>query len=131
MLLFGHPYIPSQKFYHIEEIDDVVHTPSNSVIYLEWNEKNLDIVEYLQSNHITFALRVTDIKGIIFASLVGASFIFVPKELAKTAHNIAQNYLFDAKILVCIDGEEEIEAYALLGIDGVAFGSSIVKITTP
>jgi hypothetical protein len=131
MLLFGHPFIPNEKFYHISDIDNVIHTPPNSIIYLEWDPKNLDIINYLQNNNIRFALQIENVTQLIYASALQSSYIFVPQELAKTALEIAQNYLFDAKILVHIQQEQEIEEYALLGIDGVVFASAIVKITTP
>ncbi|MDQ1268226.1 MAG: hypothetical protein QG560_869, partial [Campylobacterota bacterium] len=50
------------------------------------------------------------------------------KTLAKTAQNVAESYLFDAKILVMIEDEDEIEELALLAIDGVIFSNAIVKI---
>ncbi|MDQ7061044.1 MAG: hypothetical protein Q9M43_07815 [Sulfurimonas sp.] len=37
---------------------------------------------------------------------------------------------FDAKILVLIEEESDIQELALLGIDGVIFSSAIVKINS-
>ncbi|WP_434637533.1 hypothetical protein MLC35_01825 [Sulfurimonas sp. NW7] len=128
MLLFGHRFIKSEKFYHVSDIDAIVQTPPASIIYLEFEEKNLDIIEYLNQNSIKFALKVQDITELIYASALGASYIHVEQKLAKTAQKIAENYLFDAKILVHIEKEEEIEEMALLGIDGAVFTEAIVKI---
>ncbi|MEN4045985.1 hypothetical protein [Sulfurimonas sp. NWX367] len=128
MLLFGHRFIKSEKFYHVSDIDAIVQTPPASIIYLEFEEKNLDIIEYLNQNSIKFALKVQDVTELIYASALGASYIHVEQKLAKTAQKIAENYLFDAKILVHIEKEEEIEEMALLGIDGAVFTEAIVKI---
>ena len=130
MLLFGHKFIPSQNFYHVFTIDAIIKTPPNAIIYLEFFPDNLDIITYLQNNHINFALRVKDITSIIYASALGASFIIVPKQLAHDAQNIAQNYLFDAKIIVHIEDENEIEPLAIQGIDGVIFSNAIIKINS-
>ncbi len=130
MLLFGHRFIKNETFFHILDSDALLHTPPNAPIYVEFQESNLDIIEYLQTNKIRFALNVATITELIYGASLQASYIFVPKELAKTAQNIAENYLFDAKIVVHIENEDEIEPMALLGIDGVAFPSAIVKINS-
>jgi len=127
MFIFGHRFIKSEPFYHIENIDAVLNTPSSSVIFLEFSEQNLDIIEHLNSNEILFSLSVKNITEIIYASELGGSFIVVDKTLAKTAQDIANNYLFDAKILVRIENESEIEEMALLSIDGVIFSNGIIK----
>ena len=41
--------------------------------------------------------------------------------MAKELQNLAENYLFDAKVLLCIKEEEEMLEIAKLGIDGVIF----------
>ena len=127
MFIFGHRFIKSEPFYHIENIDAVLNTPSSSVVFLEFTEQNLDIIEHLNSNEILFSLSVKNITEIIYASELGGSFIVVDKTIAKTAQDIANNYLFDAKILVRIENESEIEEMALLSIDGVIFSNGIIK----
>jgi len=129
MLLFGHRFIRSDLFYHIFDIDALQKTPPSSTVYLEFSEENLDIIEHLRLNKINFALSVTTLRELIYAAALGASYIMLSKELAKTAQSIAETYLFDAKILVHIHNEEEIEEMALLGIDGVVFPEAIVKVS--
>jgi hypothetical protein len=130
MLLFGHRFIKSESFYHILDIDSIKKTPPSSTIYIEFDENNLDIIEYANENIIPFALSVKDVTELIYASALNAKYILVSKELVKTAQNIAENYLFDAKILVHINNENEIEDMALLGVDGVVFSSAIIKINS-
>lgn len=129
MLLFGHRFIESERFYHIFDVDDIANTPPSSKIYLDFSEDNLDIINYLEQNSLSFALNVKNITELIYASSLGANFITVSKNFAKTAQNIAENYLFDAKILVHIDDEDEIEEFAELGIDGAIFSEAIIKIS--
>jgi hypothetical protein len=130
MLFFGHRFIESQKFYHVFDIDTILTTPPSSIIYVEFDETNLDIINYLQENAIKFALKVDNITQITYASALNAAYIVVEPSLAKTAQKIAENYLFDAKILAHIEDEDEIEELALLGIDGVIFPSAVVKVTS-
>jgi len=130
VLLFGHKFIASKKFYHVYDIDAVHSTPPSSLIYLHFSESNLDIITYLQENEINFALKVENITQIIYASALNASYIVVEEELAKTAQKIAENYLFDAKILVHIEEEDAIEELALLGVDGVIYPSAVVRVNS-
>ena len=130
MLIFGHEFIPSESLYHITDIDGVINTPPSSLIYIEFSEDNLDIIEHANSNSIEFALNVNNITELIYASALNAKYILVSREMAKTAQNIAENYLFDAKILVHITDNDEIEELALLGVDGVIFSNAIIKINS-
>ena len=130
MLLFGHRFISSETFYHISDIDDISHTPPSSFLMLPFNEKNLDIITHLNLNQLTFALSVDNITELIYAAELHASYILVKNDLAKTAQELAQNYLFDAKILAKVEDDTAIEEMALLGIDGVIYPSAIVKITS-
>jgi len=130
MLLYGHRFIQSPSFYHIQSIESVQNTPPSSTILVEFDEKNLDIIEHLQKNSVSFAIEVNNIRDVIYASALGASFIIIPKEIASSVQNIANNYLFDAKILVLIESEDEIQEMAILGIDGVIFSNAIIKINS-
>ena len=130
MILFGHRFIESENFYHISDIPSIKNTPSNSVVYLDFSEKNLDIIEHLSTNALRFVLHVNSIVELIYAHNLGASYITVDKELAAAAQKIANDYLFDAKILAHIDEEEEIEELALEGVDGAIFSKAIIKISS-
>jgi len=130
MLLFGHRFIESESFYHISDIDAISKTPSNSTIFLEFSESNLDIIKHLNKNSVKFALSISTLSELIYASSLDATFIVVSEELAKSAQNIAESYLFDAKILVSIETEESIEEMAELGIDGALFSNAIIKINS-
>ena len=130
MLIFGHRFIPSDSFYHISNIEDISHTPPSSTVYLSFEECNLDIITHANENDVAMALSVKEINQLMYASSLRAKYIIVQKEMAKTAQNIAENYLFDAKILVRIENEDEIEEMALLGVDGVLLSNAVVKITS-
>ncbi len=128
MIFFGHRFIGSEKFYHISGMDSILNTPPSSTLFIDFSEKNLETINHAVINSMPIAISVENITEILYASALGASYIVVEKELAKTAQNLADNYLFDAKILVMIESEDEIEELALLGADGVIFADAIVKV---
>ena len=130
MLIYGHRFIKSNSFYHVLDIDSISNTPPSSTIFVEFGENNLDIINHITTNSIPLALEVNNITQIIYASSLGASFIIIPKELAHTAQKLANNYLFDAKILTLLEDEDEIEEFAILGVDGVIFTNAIIKINS-
>jgi len=130
MLLFGHRFIPHHIFFHISDIESIEKTPPASQLYLQFKESNLDIIEHLQQNGLNFALKVANIAEVVYASALGANFIVVDLEIAKEAQNIAENYLFDAKVLVHATKENAIEEVAILGIDGIIFPEAIVKVSS-
>ncbi len=130
MLIYGHRFIASESFYHILSIEAISNTPPSSTVFLPFDENNLDIINHLITNHIDFALEIQTISQAIYASSFGAKFIIIPKELASTIQNIANNYLFDSKILIILENENEIEEMAILGVDGVVFSNAIIKINS-
>lgn len=129
MLLFGHRFIPSERLYHIDDIDVIANTPSNSILYLPFSEENLDIISHMRDNRMRYALYAKTLNEVILCENLGAAFIAVHTDLAKTAQKAADTYLFDAKILCHISDEAEIEALVYEGIDGVLFSQAVVKIT--
>lgn len=130
MILLGHRFIPSEPLYHIGAIDAIENTPASSVVYFEFCETNLDIIEHCRLNDVPFALYAANLTEVIYASALGALYIVIPKELAKTTQKTADTYLFDAKILVASEEEEDIEELAILGVDGVIFPNGIVKVNS-
>ncbi len=129
MLLFGHRFIESPRFYHIEGIDAISHTPSNSTLFIEFSEANLDIVTHCRENGLSFAMEVATLREVIYAENLGATAIVVEQALAKSAQGTAEKYLFDAKILCRIEEEDQIEEIASEGIDGAIFAEAIIKVS--
>jgi len=129
MLLFGHPYIDFEPFYHIDEIDEIEHTPANSTLFIHFRESNLDIIQHMRQNNLTFALEAATLSEIVYAHNLGAKYIIVKEALAKSAQNVAENYLFDAKILCRLTKEETLDEKISEGIDGVIYPQAIIKIS--
>ena len=130
MLLFGHRFIESEKFYHINDVASINNTPPSSTLFLDFSEENLDVIQHFNENDLSFVLRVQNITQLIYANALNADYIAVDKDLAKSAQNIAESYLFDAKILVMSSDERDIEELALLGVDGLLCATAIIKINS-
>jgi len=129
MLLFGHPYIDFRPFYHIDEIDEIERTPANGTLFIHFKESNLDIIRHMQQNKLSFALEAANLSEVVYAHNLGAKYILVKEELAKSAQNVAENYLFDAKILCRLEKEANLDEKISEGIDGVIFAQAIIKIS--
>jgi len=129
MLLFGHPYIDFEPFYHIDEIDEIERTPANSTLFIHFREANLDIIQHMRQNSLTFALEAATLSEVVYAHNLGAKYIVVKEALAKSAQNVAENYLFDAKILCRLTKEETLDEKISEGIDGVIYPQAIIKIS--
>jgi hypothetical protein len=125
MLIFGHKFINSESFYLIKRIEHIKKTPSNSTVIFEFNELNLELCYYCQQNSVKFAVIADNVKDILFSSSLDASFIVCDKVLAPKAQKYADEYMFDAKILLYSSDDEDLEWSADLGIDGVLFEKGI------
>ena len=130
MILIGHRFIDSEELYHIDTTQSISKTPPNSTVYIFFNEENLDIIKHCAKNGVKFALHVNSVAELIYAENLGAAYITVDAQDAKNAQQIANEYLFDAKILALITDEEQIEELAYQGIDGALFTHAIIKITS-
>lgn len=83
---------------------------------------------YCAKEKVVFALHVKHIKELMLANALGASYFVVDKALAANAQKIADDYLFDGKILLLSHDESEIEFAASHGIDGILFEAGITSL---
>ncbi len=129
MLLFGHPHILNEKFYHVNSIEAIAHTPSNTCLLFSYDEEIFELIEHARENDLSFALDISSLTEAVISENLGAKYLLVNDEIAKSVQTAADTYLFDAKVLVHIKEEDEIEALAEEGIDGAVFSEAIIKIS--
>ncbi len=126
MMLFGHRDVPSASFYRIQESENIAKTPANTPLLFEYNPS---LIQYCHANHLMMAVHVKQIKELMIAHTLGANYLIVDKPLVLMAQKIADEYLFDAKILLLSDNnEEDIEFAAINSIDGILFMRAICSI---
>ena len=118
MILIGDFNIPYENIEKIYSIEDISSTKPNSTALFDFD---IEILKYTQLNDINSAVVVNNIKEVIYASSLNARYIIVKDDISKVAQKIADNYMFDSKILVIIKDENEIAQSAVDEIDGVIY----------
>ncbi len=125
LIILGHDFIKSEPFYLIKKSEDIIQTPANSTVVFDFNEQNLELCRYCEEHDVLFTLIVKKSKDVLFANALKASYIICDKTLAPKAQKLADDYMFDAKILLYSLCEDDIEWAADLGIDGIIFEKGI------
>lgn len=123
MILIGHADIQSSPFFRILDCAAISKTPSHATLFCDYN---VALCRYAHEHGLTLAVHVRQIKELILAHAMKVSYLVVDKSLVLNAQKIADDYLFDAKILLLSDTEDDIEFAALNSIDGILFASAIV-----
>ena len=118
MLIFGVKDIESPNFFSVGSVEDIKKSSPKDIVLLNSFSSPYTVAKYCQANDIVYAVAVNCVKDAIFASGLGVSYIICNFKLAKELQKIADNYLWDCKILAKISGENEIEGVALSGVDG-------------
>lgn len=122
MIIIGDKLIPFEELFKIDSIDDIKNTKANSTVLFTYCD---EIAKFCFENEISFAIVVDSIKEAVYSSNLNAKYIITNKELSKELQKIADNYMYDAKILAIIESSDEFEEIAKAQIDGVIFKNLI------
>lgn len=125
MLLIGHPLLQNEKFYYITVLEQIKQSKPNATLFFDFD---VPLSNYAQAQQLTFALHVKNIKELVLANALGASFFIVDKSLAINAQKVADDYLFDGKVMLLGIDENDIEFVALNAIDGIIFKDGIIAL---
>ena len=125
MLVIGHPWVKSQKLCKVFSIEDIKNIHANDIVLLEPLVDSHSFAQYCQDNTIAYAVVANSLENAIFANALGAKYMICEEDIALMIQPIAQEYLFDTRILVLIHNEKEISKIARGGIDGVIFSEAI------
>jgi hypothetical protein len=125
MIIIGHKFIESEKFSPVLKVDDIAKTSSNSTIFIKFSEENIEVVKFAVKNGVEVAIKVSNSVEAILSEALRVKYIVANFENSVKIQEIADNYMFDAKILTIIENELEIEKVAHHKIDGVIFKSSL------
>ena len=125
MIIIGHPWIKSSSFHKVFSIEDIQKSKSDDIVLLEPLVDSHSYAQHCQENNIAFSVVVNTLDDAIFANALGAKYIICEEDDALMIQPIAQEYLFDTRILVLIHAEKEISKIARGGIDGVIFAEAI------
>ena len=125
MIIIGHPWVKSPGFCKVFAAEDIKKSVAGDIVLLEPLVESHSLAVYCKSNSIAFAVTVNTLKEAIFANALGTKYIVCEEDAALIIQPIAQEYLFDTRILVLIHDEKEIAKIARSGIDGVIFPEAI------
>ena len=118
MILIGDENIECKAIQKIRSINDISTTLPNCTLLYPFD---FEMLRYTQKNNLDSAIIVSNLKEVIYAASFIVKYIILDKNIAKQAQNIADNYMFDSKILVIIETNDEIVSHALDEIDGVIY----------
>ena len=124
MILIGDNLIPHKEFSFIDSILDIEHTVANSTLIFNYDE---NLLLFCRKNALSTAIVVSNITEAIYCNALDSKYIICDKKIAKSIQKIAENYMFDAKVLAMIESRDEIEKIALNEIDGVIYTSLLNK----
>lgn len=122
MILIGDKLVPFENMYKVNNLSDIQKTEANSIISFGYNE---ELMKYSHDNDLPYAIVVDSIKESIYANALNAKYIIASKEFAISLQKIAENYMFDAKILAIIESDDEIEEVALNEVDGIIYKTAL------
>ncbi|ADV47159.1 hypothetical protein [Nitratifractor salsuginis] len=128
MLIFGHPWIESPRFVKVFSLDDIAKTGPEDILLLEPLSASIELAKHCRKNGLSFAPAINSVKEALLANALGADYVFCQFEQAIVTQKIANEYLFDTKVLVLIKDERGIETMARFDIDGVVFPAAIHQV---
>ncbi len=125
MIILGHPEIPFEPLHYVESIEEIDRTPPGSTLWLGPFGTAKAIARHCRDHRIGYAVMAERVTDALLANALHARYILADADLAPKLQKIAETYLFDAKILLPVSSEAEMEDAAEAGIDGVIFEEAI------
>ena len=125
MIIIGHPWIESPLFRKVSEINEIAQSSAKEIMLLSSLKESHILARYCRDNQVPYAVSSNEIKEAVFANAMGAKYLLCDRAQAAVLQAIAQEYLFDMRLLVKIEDEGEIADIAKAGIDGVIFPEAL------
>jgi len=125
MIIIGHPWVNSPKFHKVFSIEEIKKSSPKDIVLIEPLSDSQPLAKYCSENNIAFAVTTNTLNEAIFSNALGAKYLVCEEDDALIIHPIAQEYLFDTRVLVLIHDDKEIAKIARSGIDGVIFPSAV------
>jgi len=118
MIIIGDSNIEYENIEKIAQIEDIKKSSPAATVLFDFD---IEILKYTNANNINSAVIAHSIKEVIYANSLEAKYIIPRINILLQVQKIADNYMFDSKILAVIEDSEEIEKVALDEIDGVIY----------
>ncbi len=125
MVILGHPHIPYEPLYYVESEEEIARTPAGATLWLGPYRETVELAKHCHKNALPYGVMAESLTDALLANALGARYILASEPLASAVQKAAETYLFDAKVLVPVTEESDMEAVAQAGIDGVIFQEAI------
>ena len=119
MIILNDKRFSDEKFFYAKTLEDISNSPNNSTIIFKYNEDDIKLYKFCQTNNISYGVEIDSIKEFIFIINLNAKYTFCNNiELASTIQKIADNYLTQTKVIIKTSFEL-LEKAVLHEIDGI------------
>lgn len=120
MIILGDAIVPYEPLHKVTTIEDIAQTQANTAVLFSYDEA---LMQYCAQNSVPYAVQINEIKEGIYANALKARYIIASFQLSKQMQAIAENYMYDTKVLCIIDSNSELENIAKAEIDGAVYSS--------
>ena len=125
MIIIGHKALKSPKFRAIQSVESIKKTFANEIVFFS---NNLALASHCNACEIAYSVEIDSIVDLLIYANLGAKYIVIRnKKFAQICQKIANEYFLDAKILLVISNDKDIESAAKKGIDGVIYECVLKK----
>lgn len=124
MIILGDKLIPFEDICAIATQEDIAATKANATLLFAYDTT---LMHYCMQNSLSYAVVVKSLREAIYANALKAKYIVAQAPLAEKIQPLAENYMYDAKILAIIKSNDEFEAIAKKEIDGVIYNTLLEK----
>lgn len=120
MIILGDSLVPYEALYRVNAVEDIAQTQANTTVLFSYDEA---LMQYCAQNSVSYAVQINEVKEGIYANALKARYIIASFQVANQMQPIAENYMYDAKVLCIIDSNSELEKIAKAEIDGAVYSS--------
>lgn len=120
MKIIGHPLVEHEKFVKVDSIDDIGSVEACDTVLIQ-GENFLQIAKHCSKNSVKYASKIEKIEDALLLNALNAKYIIAEFERAKLFQKLADEYMFDSKILCVVETGSDLERVALEFIDGVIY----------
>lgn len=120
MQILGHELIDFTPLFSIEYIEDIKN--QDGILFFEFNP---ELIKYCKDKNHKFALHIFNQTEAILGNGAKADILVCHQDLALDVQELAEYYLFDSKIAILINDEDEIEKAIKHKVDMAILPSAI------
>ena len=107
-------------FVYVKTLQDIKNSPNNATLIFEYCDSSLEIYNFCKINNIQYAVKVNNIKEMIFCTNLNAKYIFCDTiQNAKVFQKTVDEYLLDTQIVLLVDDFKNIKEIVKNKIDAI------------